>query len=264
MLKFFSKFIFISILFSTIFYVNIYEFSDTGIDGKPKQQKLLVAPPLSMKHFTLGYNDVIADLMWVRLLQDLPFCEKDVDADQSFIKFRKLHDGTINESLSTIKIFKGDEYEVESNCRKGWGFNMLNFIFEISPRFHAPALFGPLVLAVFAKDVEGASILFDKTMKNFPNDWQIMYNAGFHFLFEAKDPGKAAGIYFKAAELGAPDWVNMLAARLHTTAGRFEIAKKVLTDYRAKFLDKPDLLKRIDQKLKEIEKLKAANEPQKK
>ena len=64
---------------------------------------------------------------------------------------------------------------------------MLNLIFELDNRFHLAASLGPVTLSVVADDIEGATELFKKVLEQYPSDWVLNYQAGYHFMAELED-----------------------------------------------------------------------------
>ncbi len=177
----------------------------------------LVAPPLSIKYFTFGYNHVIADSLWIRSLQDFDYCEK-----------------SLSKNLCT---------------GKGWLYQMLNLITDLSPKFRIAYSAGGIALTVIISDIEGASRFFDKAVLEFPNDWVILYKAAYHCIFEEKNLSKAASLAERAAQHGAPDWVYSLAARLYTEGGRREWAQRMVQELRQGSILDERIIQRIEEKL---------------
>ena len=213
-----------------------------GLAEKPVHQKDLYFPSLSLKYLTLGYNDTMADLYWLRLIQDIENCGKKNEKDGSSANPGGRHMGRNRVPA----------------CSMGWGYHMLDLITDLTPRFHAPASMGPLTLSVVTDDIDGATLIFEKSMKNFPEDWVIFYQAGYHFQFELENEKRAADLYQIATRAPqSPLWLPLLVARLHTNMGEIEIAKHILLRYRKKVLDNPALLKRTDDKLSALKKKRA-------
>ncbi len=152
-------------------------------------------PPPQIVHFTFGFSEQIADQFWLRSIQDFDYCEQQI---------------------------------AENTCRnQSWLYQMLDLITELSPNFRMPHAAGPLALTVIISDIEGASKLFDKAVKNFPNDWPILYRAAYQAIIEEKNKEKAAKLLFQAAKNGAPDWTYVLAGRLYSESGAKELGEKI-------------------------------------
>lgn len=175
-------------------------------------------PPKAILNFTFGQRELMADLYWLRLIQDFDFCEKKID---------------------------------QINCAgNGWVYHMLDLITELSPKFRMPLAVGPMMLSVVVSDIQGASLLFDKAVVRFPDDWPILYRAAYHALFEEKNNAKAAKLMELAAKKGAPIWIYSLSARLYTEAGQADFAAGLLKELEAAGSVNDAILQRIRDKLK--------------
>lgn len=153
----------------------------------------VISPSSDIQYFTFGHKDLVSDMLWLRSIQDFDFCEK------------KVH---------------------EHLCRgQSWLYQMLNVITDLSPTFRMAYSAGSMALTVIISDIEGASKFFDKAVRQFPEDWIILYKAAYHAIYEEKNPAKAAELVERAAKHGAPDWVYALAGRLYSQSGRAELAE---------------------------------------
>lgn len=176
----------------------------------------LVAPPASLVHFTFGYREAMADLLWIRSIQDFDYCEK-----------------------------KSAENLCQGNS---WLFQTLDLITELSPLFRMAYSAGGMALTIIISDIEGASRLFDKAVLRFPTDWIILYKAAYHAIYEEKNNEKAARLMELAARHGAPDWVYALSTKLYTESGKRELAERLLHEMEQTELD-PAILEAMRKKL---------------
>lgn len=201
---------------------------------------MLYAPPASIKYFTFGYREVFSDVLWLRFLQDFGICEQ---------KF--MPEGGARTGPNRV-----------ADCKKGWGYYMLDAITDLAPKFKIPMLVGPMTLSVIADDIEGASALFEKAVVRFPKDWSIFYRAGYHFLYEEGNNLKAARYFKMAGELGAPAWTLSLSAKLYSEVGRAIVGKILLEDYlkraKAGARDNPKIKERLAEMNAIIEKERKA------
>jgi hypothetical protein len=191
-----------------------------------------LVPPAHLKLFTFGFRENVSDSLWLRLIQDIDHCEHG----------RK--DGLCRED-------------------KGWVFHMLDAVTSISPRFRSPYAFGGSVLSVLISDVEGARIIHDRGVEQFPTDWYILYQAAYHYLNEVKEPERAAELLIQAGKNGAPGWVFSLAAKLYTAEGKAFLAKTVIEDMLRKDPDSrfaPRLRQRLQEADAELAKARAGQE----
>lgn len=191
----------------------------------PEMQKRsdYLPPPVAIQHLSVGMKTQLADSFWLRAVQDFDFCEK-----------------TIN----------------ENECQgKSWLFQVLNLATDLDPKF-APAMyqFAGLALTVLVSDYPGATVIFDKAVAQYPDNWELNYAAGYHALYEEKDKVKAARLYKAAGDYGAPKWVYSLASGLSNEGGDREFAQLILQTLEkstgsADSEENQKLIKRIRQKL---------------
>ncbi len=173
-------------------------------------------PPDQISGFTLGYNENITDALWIRVIQDFDHCEKGKYIEGALPDWREIVVGTAKKSQST--------------CSKSWVFHMLNAISEITPKFRPAYAQGATTLSVLVDDREGATVLFDKGVKVFPEDGEIAYRAAYHYLFMEQLPERAAELLIRSGNHGAPRWVFLLASRLFEKKGRAIFARSILED----------------------------------
>ncbi len=179
-------------------------------------------PPGTLKHFSLGYQNTMADSLWVRVIQDLTVCDQ-LAADADLTPYYVKHDTTLDSILT-------DAERRKSRCSQGWVYHMISAIVDLSPQFRSAYSVGAIMLSVLVDDKKGASDIFDRGMKVFPKDWILAYRAAYHELFEMGNLQKAASLLKIAGENGAPKWVFQLAARLYEKDGQVYLGLSVLQD----------------------------------
>jgi len=180
---------------TTVVLVSLIHFSGERLKNVGDKSRELLAPPSDIHYFTFGHREILADFFWIRSIQDFDYCEKKL-AEQ---------------------LCKGNS----------WLYQMLDVITDLSPYFRMAYSAGSMALTVIISDIEGASKFFDKAVVHFPSDWRILYRAAYHAIYEEKDQAKAASLVERAAKNGAPDWVNALAGRLYSEAGKTELAERL-------------------------------------
>jgi tetratricopeptide (TPR) repeat protein len=165
--------------------------------------KDFVAPPPLVEHYGFGFKSQLADLLWIRSIQDFDFCESQI---------------------------------VKNTCKgKSWLFQMINSVVDLDPNYLIAYSAGGLALTILISDYAGASVIFDKGVVQYPNSWPLLYRAAYHVLYEEKNFEKAALLYERAAKNGGPDWLPGLAKRLREPDGRLQLAERMLSDmYRRK------------------------------
>ncbi|PWU19224.1 MAG: hypothetical protein C5B49_06120 [Bdellovibrio sp.] len=180
-----------------VLFIVALAYTRAGVEANPGSGlREYIAPPTQIQYFTFGYRHCIADMLWIRSLQDFNFCEKK-DAQ---------------------KLCKG----------KGWLYKMLDLMTDLSPHFRMAYLAGAMALTIVISDIEGASKFIDKGVAEFPTDWKLLYQAGYHAAYEEKNIKKAAGLIESAARNGAPSWVYGLAAKLYDQAGKKDLGVGLL------------------------------------
>ena len=203
--------------------VAIVFFSITTILRRPSEQKRsdYLPPPFAVKYLSVGMSYQLADSLWLRALQDFDYCEQKTN---------------------------------ETECKgKSWLFQTLNLATEMDPLLE-PAMYraAGLALTVIISDYAGASAIFDKAMRHYPKDWNMAYAAAYHALYEEKNKTKAARLYEKAAQNGAPAWVFSLAGRIAMDNGEDQYSKQILEGMIASNLDEK-IIKRLKDKNADIE-----------
>lgn len=173
-------------------------------------------PPKDAKYFTFGYNEVAADILWIRVIQDYDYCEQNPTA------------ALVPHELSPD--FTETGVRPPARCSNGWVYRMLDTVTELAPKFLTPFQTGGTILSVLVDDREGALKILEKGVANFPDDWTLHYRLGYHYMFEIKNPEKAAFHIHRAGVLGAPDWTIALSANLYSKAGKLRLGISMLEE----------------------------------
>lgn len=196
-----------------------------------------VPPPRHLELFSFGYRENLADILWIRLIQDMHVCEKAKDG----VAFSEL-----------ARKDAGRE-----KCRKGWVYQMLDSITDLAPRFELPYSAGALHLSILVDDAEGAANIFEKGLGRFPGNYKLSYAAAYHYLMEMNQPHKAAELLVLSAKNGGPAWMYALAGKLLSESGRLDLAIQVLEDG-AKTAKTAWSSERIHARLEEVKRKKRA------
>lgn len=183
-----------------------------------------IPPPLAVQYFAAGFRKQLAASLWLRSMGDLDYCEKLINT---------------------------------RDCvGKSWLFSIFDLATELDPRFE-PVFYqvGGLALTVIISDYAGASVIFDKGVKQHPEYWQLTYAAAYHAHFEEKNYAKAGQLYSLAAQHGAPTWVSTLAGRMAVDGGDAQLADQILRS----MIDMKLEEKYIERLRKKIEQARAEN-----
>jgi hypothetical protein len=206
-------------LLLVIFFISFVAIVLTSPKQRYDDVKDFIAPPPLIEHYTVGFQYQIADLFWIRSLQDIDFCEE---------KLKK------------------------NLCKENsWLSKMLLTIVTLDPDFQTVYRMGALALTVLVSDYPGASKLFDLGVAKFPNDLRLVYGAAYHALWEENDNAKAARLYRMAGENGAPPWTFALAARLYSLEGQLEMGDRLLEELKAKYTDEK-IVRRVEERILQI------------
>lgn len=195
------------------------------------QIQTFVTPPKEIKHFIFGQSMLMADLLWVRWVQNIDQC-----------------DAT---SKEPIKIKKVQTFPLKP-CSNAWGTQMLDRITLLDPYFKSAYLLGATVTSVLLEDTDETLYqIFDRGIEHFPHDWFIPYRAAYHAMEVMKDKAKAANYLSIAGRNGAPEWVHSLASKLYTEEGAYDLGIKSLEELLEAPLEE-SYRKKIMQRLQEL------------
>lgn len=177
-----------------------------------------ILPPKDLPQFTFGHRDTFADSFWIRTIQDMDYCENGPALP-------------VPTNTSQEKLIHGQQEWAPPSCHTGWVYHMLDTVTELAPRFKTPYISGALTLSVIVADRQGATLLFEKGLKQFPNDGRLAFYAAYHMLYEEANPKRAAELLIQAGKNGgAPAWVFSLASRILQKDGQVELARLILED----------------------------------
>ena len=145
-----------------------------------------------LKFVSLGYQNIVADVIWLRIIQ-------------------VFGDRTVTE----------DGYN--------WIYNALDAVTTLDPRFVEAYLAGSMTLTVMADHVEQSNQILKKGIAADLNQWKIPFILGFNYFNFLGDYRRAAEyIEMATAMPGRPDWLPLLAARLHVQADAPQLALEFL------------------------------------
>lgn len=219
----FNQYLFISLFFLVLVTANL---ASVGFLRTRNLNKLRVDiyPPEILTHFHFGYREILADLFWIRTIQDFDYC-----------------DSPAGKAPAGFILCSGNS----------WLYQQLNVVTMLSPDFRMPYATGGLALSVLITDIEGASKFFDKGVAAFPTDWRIHYRAAYHAMIEEKKPLKAAHLLTVAARNGGPQWIYALAGRMFVEGGAEELGLQLAQSLDGGDEYSQDYAKRIRERVKE-------------
>jgi hypothetical protein len=234
------------ILSAILFFALTIVFQEQAFDKK--NEKFLAPPPEHLEYFHFGFRESIADSLWLRWIQDSDFCQ------------------TYSGRVETNRPLERDSGDVHSDengrlsyvprhkkCDQSWGFKMLDAASRLAPKFKMIYSAGAPALSILVEDYAGSTVIYERGIKEYPNDWIILYRASYHFQYDLNDLPKAADLLNRAGELGAPAWLKSLASRLYTVSGQVELGLTTLESYKKTISpENTEALKKVDERIAEL------------
>jgi len=142
----------------------------------------------------------------------------------------------ISSTLWTSTILESDIEHYKKKDLNSWMFLRFNLISELEPEFYENYSFGGPYLSIIKDDIEGASIIYKKGLKQYPNDYFLIKDASFHFYFEAKDMASSLKLFEKLKTFPqVPFYLQTARARAEAGQGNLNEAFAMLTEMQAKF-----------------------------
>lgn len=154
-----------------------------------KQQSAYNLEPAIVDFFSLGYKRFIVAIVWISTI---------IESDHEHYRLK------------------------DSNS---WMFLRFNLISTLDPKFYENYVFGGQYLSIIKDDDIGARIIFEKGLLNYPNSYDLLLHASFHFMFELNDKEKAIPIYRKLLNFEkTPKQIKSIYARIIATQGNSDEA----------------------------------------
>lgn len=188
-----------------------------NLDNSRKRHKkegidIIVPSGQYMKIAVLGYNNVIADLYYLKAHQ----------------------------YVGTQEVRKADFPQL---------YPIIDLVTDLDPKFLSPYLFGGLALSLQGLHVDESILILKKAYKMDPNVWQTAFYLGFNYFFYLQEYETAAKYISKAAsQPGAPDYFGPLVASLYAESKKADMAIDFLKELRETTKDE-DAKKDIDARI---------------
>ena len=134
-------------------------------------------------------------------------------------------------SLWISTILQSDEEHYKKKDLNSWMFLRFKTISELEPLFYENYKFGGIYLSIVKDDLPGASYIYEKGLSYYPNDFDLLKNAAFHFNFEVGDLKKSYPLYLKLKHHPRTSGIMLnTLARLESENGNLEVALDILKD----------------------------------
>lgn len=172
---------------------------DAQINRMPVDPDLLYfSSPGVVKAISLGYDDLVADVYWMRAIQ---YYGRREEAARRRVPFKNL--AALLDIVTTLDPKMLDVYRAGSV-----------FLGEPEP-------------VGAGKPLEAIRLL-EKGISLAPQEWRLRYDKGFVYFLYLKDHRKAGEAWLDASQCaGAPPWMSALAARGLSQGGAVETAKEL-------------------------------------
>jgi tetratricopeptide (TPR) repeat protein len=145
-----------------------------------------------LKTAVLGYDQIIADFFWLRVVQYIGDKEKEA---------------------------------------RGYPliYRLVDLVTDLDPGFSFAYKVGGIILTVYSKRIQESNTMLEKGIKENPEVWDLPFFLGFNHFFYLSDYYTAAEYMNRAAQLpGHPPYLPKLVARLYAQAGTPEVALEFL------------------------------------
>ncbi|OLD37934.1 MAG: hypothetical protein AUI21_07980 [Nitrospirae bacterium 13_1_40CM_2_62_10] len=155
----------------------------------PKLQRFMYLPQGEyLRVAVLGYEHVVADLLWIQVIQAM-----------------------------------GERKVTEEAGH--WIYRALDVITTLDPKFVRVYEVGGVALVTLVVLVEESNRILEKGIQYNPDYWALPFLLGFNYYFELRDDAKAADYIARASRLeGAPKFLAPLAVRLYASAREPQVA----------------------------------------
>jgi len=141
-----------------------------------------------LKIAVLGYQHVVADLLWIQVVQAM------------------------------------GEREVTEEAGH-WIYRALDVITTLDPKFVRVYEVGGIALTTLVVHIDESNRILEKGIQHNPDVWTLPYLLGFNYYFELHDDAKAADYIARASRLpGAPEYLAGFATRLYASAREPQVA----------------------------------------
>lgn len=116
------------------------------------------------------------------------------------------------------------ESDIEHYSKKdlnNWLFLRFLTMATLDPLFYQNYLFGGQYLAIVKDDLEGASIIYDRGLERFPEDYKLIYNAGYLNYYEIGNFQKGKELLEKIVDHPkSPEYLRSIINKISASSGQ--------------------------------------------
>lgn len=126
------------------------------------------------------------------------------------------------------------ESDIEHYAKKdlnNWLFIRFLTMATLDPLFYENYLFGGQYLAIVKDDLEGAAIIYDKGLRQYPDDYRLIFNAGYLNYYEMGNFQRGKELLQRIVDHPkAPDYLRSIINKISASSGEnleevFELVK---------------------------------------
>ena len=156
------RFVYIPIIVTLCFFTNLINTNlKKPVLSISKEESAYNFGPLSLKIASAGNERLLASILWIQTL------------------------------------LESDEEHFKKDDGNSWMFYRFNSISYLTPNFYENYLFGGKYLSIIKDDIYGAETIYEKGLRIYPEDYELIKDAAFNYYFEIKDYDKAITLYKK-------------------------------------------------------------------
>lgn len=172
--------------------------------------------------------------------------QSSLNIDNKFLKYFNLGQKRLVSSLLWIAtILESDHDHYKARDLNSWMYLRFLSISNLEPEFLLTYTFGGPYLSIVKDDLEGASIIYDKGLSFYPEEFSLLRDAAFHYQFEKMDYNKSYPLYKKLQSFPHMNpIITSQLARLETQRGQPEVAFYLLKSMYDQLKDKDTILGR--------------------
>lgn len=163
--------------------------------------------------------------------------DQSINFNSSLFKFVNLGlKRLISSTLWISTILESDIEHYKKKDLNSWMFLRFNSISELEPNFYENYAFGGIYLSIIKDDIPGASIIYNKGLSYYPNDYKLLRDSSFHFFYEAKDYSRAYQIT-QTIKNKFPSNASIvgMVSKLEAENGRLEDALATLDEFQKNY-----------------------------
>ncbi len=137
----------------------------------------------------------------------------------------------IGATLWVQTLIESDTDHYRSDKLNNWLYLRFDSIITLDPKFLQVYQYGGQYLSIVKDDIAAASNIYKRGLKEFPDDYFLNFNAGFHYFYEAGDAEQAYPLFHRIQyHPNAPNYLPSLVAKLKVQQGDLEAAYMLMIE----------------------------------